>query len=78
MLDGPGPLTVITPDGTYSVGTDEPEATVRTSSYELFRAIFGRRSKSQIQDWDWDDPAHALSWPPAPSWLPQTSIPLND
>ncbi|MFD7159475.1 maleylpyruvate isomerase family mycothiol-dependent enzyme [Kribbella sp. NPDC059898] len=78
MLDEPGPLTVITPDGTYSVGSDAPEATVRTSAYELFRAIFGRRSKAQIAQWDWDDPDHAGAWIPAPAWFPQTSVSLND
>ncbi|HWD78763.1 MAG TPA: maleylpyruvate isomerase N-terminal domain-containing protein [Kribbella sp.] len=79
MLDEPGPLTVVTPDGTYSAGPDgSPEATVRTTSYELFRAIFGRRSAAQIMKWDWDDPEHAKAWSTALARLPQTSVPLND
>jgi uncharacterized protein (TIGR03083 family) len=79
MLDEPGPLTVVTPDGTYQAGPDDgPAATVRTSSYELFRAIFGRRSKAQIVTWDWDDPEHATVWSTALARLPQTSVSLND
>jgi uncharacterized protein (TIGR03083 family) len=79
MLDEPGPLTVVTPDGTYQAGPDDgPAATVRTSSYELFRAIFGRRSKAQIVTWDWDDPEHPTVWSTALARLPQTSVSLND
>jgi uncharacterized protein (TIGR03083 family) len=78
MLDEPGPLTVITPDGTYSAGSDGPTAVAHTSSYELFRAIFGRRSTAQILDWEWDSPEHAVSWSGELARLPQTSVPLND
>ncbi|MER7245661.1 maleylpyruvate isomerase N-terminal domain-containing protein [Kribbella sp. NPDC000426] len=78
MLDEPGPLTVITPDGTYSVNSDAPAAVARTSSYELFRAVFGRRSTAQITDWEWDVPEHAASWSREIASLPQTSVPLND
>jgi uncharacterized protein (TIGR03083 family) len=78
MLDEPGPLTVITPDGTYSAGSEGPAAVVRTSSYELFRAIFGRRSAKQIQEWEWDTPEHAAIWSLHLARLPQTSVPLND
>ncbi|NUR95740.1 MAG: hypothetical protein HOV67_10830 [Kribbellaceae bacterium] len=79
MLDEPGPLTVVTPDGTYTAGSDDgPVATVRTSSYELFRGIFGRRSAAQILTWDWDDPDHAKAWSTALARLPQTSVSLND
>ena len=78
MLDEPGPLTVITPDGTYSVNSDGPTAVVNTSSYELFRAVFGRRSTTQVTDWEWDAPEHAASWSKEIASLPQTSVPLND
>ncbi|MFC6159381.1 maleylpyruvate isomerase N-terminal domain-containing protein [Kribbella jiaozuonensis] len=78
MLDEPGPLTVITPDGTYSAGSDGPPAVAHTSSYELFRAIFGRRSTAQILEWEWDSPEHATSWSRELAILPQTSVPLND
>ena len=78
MLDEPGPLTVITPNGTYSVNSDGPTAVAHTGSYELFRAVFGRRSTTQIMDWEWDAPEHAASWSKAIASLPQTSLPLND
>ena len=78
MLDEPGPLTVVTPDGTYSAGSDGPDAVVRTSSYELFRAIFGRRSARQIQEWEWETPEHAVTWSLDLPRLPQTSVPLTD
>jgi hypothetical protein len=78
MLDEPGPLTVITPDGTYSAGSDGPTSVAHTSSYELFRAIFGRRSTAQILDWEWDSPEYAMSWSGELARLPQTSVPLND
>ncbi|MFF0266935.1 maleylpyruvate isomerase N-terminal domain-containing protein [Kribbella sp. NPDC004536] len=79
MLDEPGPLTVVTPDGTYTARPEDgPVATVRTTSYELFRAIFGRRSAAQILNWDWDDPAHAKTWSTTLARLPQTSVSLND
>ena len=78
MLDEPGPLTVITPDGTYAADSDGPAAVARTSSYELFRAIFGRRSQAQIQEWEWDTPEHASMWSLHLSHLPQTTTPLSD
>ena len=78
MLDSPGPLTVITPDSTYSAGSGGPAAVVRTSSYELFRAIFGRRSAAQIQAWDWERPDYAAGWSLELPSLPQTTVPLND
>jgi uncharacterized protein (TIGR03083 family) len=78
MLDEPGPLTVVTPDGTYSVNSDGPTAVANTSSYELFRAVFGRRSTRQITDWEWDAPEHAAGWSKEIAILPQTSVPLND
>ena len=78
MLDEPGPLTVITPDGTYSAGSDGPSAVVRTSSYELFRAIFGRRSAAQIREWDWETPDLAVRWSLDLARLPQTTVPLTD
>jgi hypothetical protein len=34
---------------------------VTTTSYELFRALTGRRSAAQIRSWDWQvDPADYL------------------
>ncbi|TCN33448.1 uncharacterized protein (TIGR03083 family) [Kribbella orskensis] len=67
--EAPGTLSIITPDGTYQLGSGEPSAEVHTETYELFRAIFGRRSPSQIESWQW--PADARSWSAAVSRLPQ-------
>lgn len=44
----------------WRVGPTDTEAdteavSVTTSAYELFRALFGRRSRSQIESWDWSD-----------------------
>jgi uncharacterized protein (TIGR03083 family) len=41
-------------DRTYTLGDGEPSATVEApNGYELWRALFGGRSKSQIADWRW-------------------------
>lgn len=78
LADSDGPLTVVTPDGTYRAGSDEPVATVRTSSYEFFRALFGRRSADQIQKWDWETREHAALWGVELARLPQTPKDLTD
>lgn len=52
-FDGLGAYTVITPDGEYRLGTGDLDISVRVDSYELSRAVFGRRSKAQIEAWDW-------------------------
>jgi hypothetical protein len=52
-FDGIGVFTVITPDGEYRLGNGDAEAAVRVGTYELSRAVFGRRSRAQIEAWDW-------------------------
>jgi uncharacterized protein (TIGR03083 family) len=52
-FDGLGVFTVITPDGEYRLGNGDTEASVRVDTYELSRAVFGRRSKAQVEAWDW-------------------------
>jgi uncharacterized protein (TIGR03083 family) len=37
----------------WVVGGDEPNATLRTDRFELFRALSGRRSPNQIKGYDW-------------------------
>lgn len=76
--DVQGSLSIITPDGTYQLGTGSPVAEVRTTSYELFRALFGRRTAEQIQAWNWATPEHAAMWSVELPRLPQTSMPLTD
>jgi uncharacterized protein (TIGR03083 family) len=52
-FDGIGVFTIITPDGEYRLGNGDAEVSVRVDSYTLSRAVFGRRSRSQIESWDW-------------------------
>ncbi|MEI8410682.1 MULTISPECIES: maleylpyruvate isomerase N-terminal domain-containing protein [unclassified Kribbella] len=76
--DVPGTLSIITLDGTYEIGTGSPVAVVRTSSYELFRAVFGRRSAEQIRSWTWSTPEYADAWSRELPRLPQTAEALLD
>ena len=57
------PLDVIATDmRTWRIG--DPDAAshhVTTTGYELFRALFGRRTRAQVEAWDWScDPAPYL------------------
>jgi uncharacterized protein (TIGR03083 family) len=52
-FDGAGVFTVSTPDGDYRLGTGNTEAAVTVDTYDLSRALFGRRSRAQIESWDW-------------------------
>lgn len=57
---GAPPLDVIaTGMRTWRVGeADAPAHTVTTTGHELFRALFGRRSRTQAEAWQWScDPA---------------------
>jgi uncharacterized protein (TIGR03083 family) len=76
--DAPGTLSIVTPDGVYQMAAGEPVAEVRTETYELFRAIFGRRSPLQIRSWQWLAPADAAAWSTALPRLPQTKVDLTD
>jgi hypothetical protein len=78
VVDESGPLTVTTPDGVFHVSGDGPVAAVETSSYELFRALFGRRSAAQIESWGWSTPEHADAWSGELPRLPQTPQDLTD
>lgn len=60
------PLDVIATDlRTWRIGDPDVEAqSVSTTGYELFRALFGRRSRSQVEAWDWSgDPSAYLDVP---------------
>jgi uncharacterized protein (TIGR03083 family) len=74
----PGMLSIVTPDGTYQLGAGEPVAEVRTDTYELFRATFGRRSAGQIQAWRWSTPGAAGAWSTELPRLRQTVVELVD
>jgi uncharacterized protein (TIGR03083 family) len=73
-----GSLSIVTPDGTYQLGSGDPVAEARTSSYELFRAVFGRRSDAQVRSWTWSSPEHADLWSPEIPHLQQTDVALTD
>ena len=45
---------VVTDDIDRQVGEGRPAATLRTSTFELFRAVQGRRTIEQVQTMDWD------------------------
>lgn len=45
---------VVTEDIDRTVGEGEPEATLRTSTFELFRAVQGRRTVEQVKALEWD------------------------
>jgi uncharacterized protein (TIGR03083 family) len=48
------PLRVETEDVDKRVGDGEPEGTLRTSTFELWRTLHGRRSPAQVRALDWD------------------------
>ncbi len=57
---GPG-LTIEAPDKSWTVGADEPSATLRVPSrWELFRAMSGRRSVEQLKSNGWTHDAEAF------------------
>jgi uncharacterized protein (TIGR03083 family) len=52
-----GALVLHPTDGDpVAAGLGEPTATVRATTFELLRAIAGRRSTAQISAWTWDGP----------------------
>lgn len=51
-------LKIVTEDLEKVVGDGQPAATLRTSTFELFRSVHGRRTPDQVRSLDWDgDPA---------------------
>lgn len=46
-------ITLETDEWSYQTGEGEPEATVRASSYEMFRSMWGRRSPEQMKRFNW-------------------------
>jgi hypothetical protein len=52
-LDGLDPVRFETDEKTYQAGEGEPGATAKTTRFELFRALSGRRGRDQIGTWQW-------------------------
>lgn len=51
------PVLLVTENGEQVLGEGSPTATWRTSRYELFRSVLGRRSRDQVAaTWDGADP----------------------
>lgn len=49
-----GTLVVHTGDQTYPLGTGDPSVSVSVPEpYELWRTMFGRRSRRQMMSWQW-------------------------
>jgi uncharacterized protein (TIGR03083 family) len=46
-------LRIVTDDVDRRVGEGEPQATLRTDTFELFRALHGRRTAEQVRAMDW-------------------------
>jgi Mycothiol maleylpyruvate isomerase N-terminal domain len=74
--DEPGSLRVVTEDVGYEIGEGDPAAEAKTESYELFRAVYGRRSADQIAAWGWSGEPGA--WLRELARLPQTSVDQHD
>lgn len=47
-------LRVVTDEMDRQIGNGEPIATLHTSTFELFRALHGRRSAEQVREMAWD------------------------
>jgi uncharacterized protein (TIGR03083 family) len=52
-LDHLGELTVIDGEHHFTVGSGEPTTTVEVDLYEFWRAVLGRRSRTQMAAWNW-------------------------
>jgi uncharacterized protein (TIGR03083 family) len=55
-FDDLGLYLITTPDREYPIGLGDAVASARTETYELMRAVFGRRSRAQIGAWEWTGP----------------------
>ncbi|GAA0624096.1 hypothetical protein HPO96_33880 [Kribbella sandramycini] len=78
ILDEPGALTLHTEHGTWALAGDGPPAEATTSTYELFRALMGRRHPSQIRAWTWSEPSAAGYWSHELPRLPEPAQPQTD
>ena len=62
-------------DFAFVAGVGEPAGAVRASEFELFRALSGRRSRAQVEAYEWDgDPAPYLERFSVFGALPDTDV----
>ena len=63
QADEVGAIAIEAPGKRWVAGGDDPDVTLRTDRFELFRALSGRRSLDQVRSYDWDgDPEPFLSY----------------
>jgi uncharacterized protein (TIGR03083 family) len=51
---GLGPVGILAGRRSWVVGDGQPVASVRVDEFELLRGLTGRRTPTQVADWDWD------------------------
>ena len=59
--EGGGTVVLVVDDGERVAGDGEPTATVRGTSFDVLRALSGRRSLAQIRAMDWSGDVDALA-----------------
>src|SRR5687767_8794473 len=57
QADNVGAIRIEAPGKSWTAGGDEPQATLRTNRFELFRALSGRRSLEQLRSLEWEGDA---------------------
>ncbi len=73
---GIAPLRVVTEDVDWTLGDSEPGAVVRTSSYEMARAVLGRRNLDQIRAYAWD--GESEPYVPLLPWFTPPERPIEE
>jgi hypothetical protein len=74
--DGLGTLRIEHEGGVIELGGGEPVTRLRTTRFEIARAVTGRRSPAQIQAMDWDGPLDPMVLVLAPELLPARTTAL--
>jgi uncharacterized protein (TIGR03083 family) len=75
---GPESVLLLTEAGKELVGHDEPAATVTTTRFEYLRAYTGRRSRSEIEAWEWEGDARPDLILVAAPFFTMREQPLNE
>ncbi|HEV8556392.1 MAG TPA: maleylpyruvate isomerase family mycothiol-dependent enzyme [Actinophytocola sp.] len=75
-FDDLGLFTIVTPERVFNLGRGDAVASARVDTYEVTRAVLGRRSRAQIKAWAWSgDPGAFTERLPI---FPQTEHDLVD
>lgn len=71
-----GRRTILAGDHRFTAGDGEPATTLEVDPYELWRSLLGRRSRAQMQAWNWSgDPEPYLQAMPV---FGPTEVPLSE